>query len=590
MFLPKKGMIFMALDGIYIYSILCELKEKLIHGKVSKINQPEKDEINLLIRGSDNNPYRLLISASSSYPKIHITENNKTNPLTAPMFCMVLRKYLINARIVHIKQVSTDRIVILDFENTDEFGFNSIYSLIVEIMGRHSNITLIRQKDNSVMDSIKHITPAINRYRSLYPGLNYIYPPKSEKLDPFNFSLDEFKSIIEEGNLDLDSKLGSKIFTGVSKTLSKEIYFRFNSDLTLGNLDSVYINIAKFFENIKNCNFAFYSYSQNGMVKDFACIPLTSLDDCDKTEHNDPSTLLENFYFERDKFQRLNNYGADLSKIIHTNLDRCLKKQAILNENLAECKTKDKYKLSGEFLTANVYALSKGQKEITVQNYYSENLENITVKLNPNKTPSENIQTYYKKYTKLKKTEEMSLVQLKSNSEEMEYLQSVLSNIKNSEGYIEIEEIKKELMETGYIKFIKKNKKKKGKDPKLSKPLHFISSDGIDIYVGKNNFQNDYLTLKFADKRDIWMHTKKIPGSHVIVKNNGIVPDKTLEEAAALAAYYSKAKEAVLATVDYTEVRNVKKPSGAKPGMVIYLTNKSINIIPKKLEQTPSIS
>ncbi|WP_026881296.1 Rqc2 family fibronectin-binding protein [Clostridium akagii] len=574
----------MALDGIYIYSILCELREKLLHGKVSKINQPEKDEVSLLIRGSDNNSYKLLISASSSYPKIHITENGKTNPLTAPMFCMVLRKYLINARIIDIKQVSTDRIVILDFENTDEFGFNSVYSLIVEIMGRHSNITLIRQKDNSVMDCIKHITPAINRYRSLYPGLNYIYPPKSEKLDPFDFSIESFKNIIKENNLDFDSKLGSKIFTGVSKTISKEIYFRFSGDITINDLDNVYSNIVKFFSSISNGNFSFNSYSENGMIKDFACIPLNFLNECEKTEYKDPSKLLENFYFERDKFQRLSNYGADLSKIVHTNLDRCLKKNQILNDNLVECKTKDIYKLSGEFLTANMYDLKKGQKEITVQNYYSETLEDITIQLNTNKTPSQNIQSYYKKYTKLKKTEEMSLLQLRSNSEEIDYLQSVLTNIKNSEAYTEIEEIKKELIETGYIKFNKKNKKGKNKTPKLSKPLHLVSSDGIDIYVGKNNFQNDYLTLKFADKRDIWMHTKNIPGSHVIVKNNGHIPDKTLEEAAGLAAYYSKAKESVLAPVDYTEVKNVKKPSGAKPGMVIYLTNKTINIIPKKLD------
>lgn len=579
-----KGMILMALDGIYIYSILCELKEKLLHGKVSKITQPEKDEVSFLIRGSENKSYRLLVSASSSYPKIHITENIKTNPLTAPMFCMVLRKYLINARIVDIKQVVTDRIVVLDFENADEFGFNSVYSLIVEIMGRHSNITLIRQKDNSVMDCIKHITPAINRYRSLYPGLNYIYPPKSEKLDPFNFSMDDFSDFIKNNNLEFDSKLGSKIFTGVSKTLSKEIYFRFNSDFTPDNLNSVYSSIVKFFQAIKNCDFSFNSYSENGMIKDFACIQLTSLSQCERTEYKNPSELLENFYFERDKFQRLSNYGADLSKIIHTNLDRCLKKDQILNDNLIECKTKDTYKLSGEFLTANMYTLKKGQNEITVQNYYSDTLENVTIKLNANKTPSQNIQSYYKKYTKLKKTEEMSLLQLKSNSEEMNYLQSVLTNIQNSEAYTEIEEIKKELIETGYIKFSKKNKRSKNKTPKLSKPLHLVSSDGIDIYVGKNNFQNDYLTLKFADKRDIWMHTKNIPGSHVIVKNDGSIPDKTLEEAAGLAAYYSKAKESVLVSVDYTEVKNVKKPSGAKPGMVIYLTNKTINIIPKKLE------
>lgn len=572
----------MALDGIYIYSILSELKDKLLPGRISKVNQPEKDELSLLIRGNHNKNYKLLISASSSYPKIHITEDSKTNPLTAPMFCMVLRKYLINARLINIRQFSTDRVIILDFENTDEFGFNSSYSLIVEVMGRHSNITLIRQKDNTVMDCIKHITPEINRYRSLYPGILYVYPPESEKLNPFDFSKDAFVNFINANQINFDEKFALNIFTGVSKTLSKEIYFRFNSTLNESSLEVFYENVTSFFNDIKDCKFSFYSYAKNGIVKDFSCIALKHLDGYDEIEYASSSQLLESFYHERDKFERLNNYSADLQKIVHTNLERCLKKEQILDENLKECKNKDTIKLYGELLTANIYSIKKGQNEITLQNYYSDNLEEIVIKLNPNKTPSENIQKYYKKYNKLKKTEEMSLVQLKSNSEEMDYLQSVLVNIKNCEAYSEIEEIKKELIDTGYIKF---NKKHKTKAQKMSKPLHFISSDGIDIYVGKNNFQNDYLTLKFADKRDIWMHTKNIPGSHVIVKNHGDVPDKTLEEAAALAAYYSKAKKSVTAAVDYTEVKNVKKPSGAKPGMVIYLTNKTINIIPKKLEE-----
>lgn len=572
----------MALDGIYIYSILSELKDKLLPGRISKVNQPEKDELSLLIRGNHNKNYKLLISASSSYPKIHITEDSKTNPLTAPMFCMVLRKYLINARLINIRQFSTDRVIILDFENTDEFGFNSSYSLIVEVMGRHSNITLIRQKDNTVMDCIKHITPEINRYRSLYPGILYVYPPESEKLNPFDFSKDAFLNFINANQINFDEKFALNIFTGVSKTLSKEIYFRFNSTLNESSLEVFYENVTSFFNDIKDCKFSFYSYAKNGIVKDFSCIALKHLDGYDEIEYASSSQLLESFYHERDKFERLNNYSADLQKIVHTNLERCLKKEQILDENLKECKNKDTIKLYGELLTANIYSIKKGQNEITLQNYYSDNLEEIVIKLNPNKTPSENIQKYYKKYNKLKKTEEMSLVQLKSNSEEMDYLQSVLVNIKNCEAYSEIEEIKKELIDTGYIKF---NKKHKTKAQKMSKPLHFISSDGIDIYVGKNNFQNDYLTLKFADKRDIWMHTKNIPGSHVIVKNHGDVPDKTLEEAAALAAYYSKAKKSVTAAVDYTEVKNVKKPSGGKPGMVIYLTNKTINIIPKKLEE-----
>lgn len=577
-----KGMILLALDGIYLYSILSELRSKLIGGKINKVNQPEKDELSVVIRGNDNSNYKLLISASSSYPKIHLTNSNKTNPLKAPMFCMVLRKYFLSSRIVNIRQVDCDRILIIDVESLDELGFNSGYSLVVEIMGRHSNITLIRQRDNSIMDCIKHITPDINRYRSLYPGITYVYPPKSEKFDPFNFNYDKLKTYVVNNNIELDEKMYFKLFTGVSKPFSRELNYRFNSLNVEKNLENIFEFLQQIFNTIKGCDFQFVSYSLGNVAKDFYCLKLSSLKDMTEKEYTSPSTLLENFYFNKDKCDRLGNYSSELQRVVHTNIDRCSKKESILNDNLLECKNKDEYRLSGELLTANIFSIKKGLDEVTLQNYYSEDFKTICIKLNPNKTPSENIQTYYKKYTKLKKTEEMSTIQLKANHEETEYLQSVLTNINNCETYEEIEEIKKELIETGYIKHKKKGKTKKTKD---LKPLHFVSSDGIDIYVGKNNIQNDFLTLKFADKRDIWMHTKTIPGSHVIVKNMGSVPDKTLEEAAGLAAYYSKAKDSVSVSVDYTEVRNVKKPSGAKPGMVIYLTNKTINIIPKKLEK-----
>lgn len=572
----------MALDGIYMYSILCELKEKISSGKISKINQPEKDELSIVIRSKDNKNYKLLISASSSFPKLHLSVSNKTNPLKAPMFCMVLRKYLLNSRITNIRQLDTDRVIILDFESADELGFNSIYSLIIEIMGRHSNITLVRQRDNIIMDSIKHVTPDINRFRSLYPGIEYIYPPASGKLNPFDFDRTSLIKIIEENEIPFDDKIFSKIFTGVSKTLSKELMFRFLSKNIQLNSDNLYEHVQEFFNSIKENNFCFTAYSKNTGLQEFYCTKLTYLIGLNEAAYSSASELLEKYYFEKDKSDRLNSHSIELQRIVHTNLDRCIKKEEILNETLEECKEKDIYRLYGELLTANIYTLKKGMKEAVVQNFYSETLENITIPLVENKTPSENTQNYFKKYNKMKKSEEMAAIQLTSNKDETEYLQSVLTNIKNAETYEEIEEIKKELVETGYIKF---NKKKDNKKTKVSKPMHFISSDGLDIYVGKNNYQNDYLTLKFADKKDLWFHTKNIPGSHVIVKNTGNIPDKTLEEAAALAAYYSKAKHSNIVEVDYTEIRNIKKPSGSKPGMVIYYTNKTINIMPRKLEQ-----
>ncbi|MDP4143240.1 MAG: NFACT RNA binding domain-containing protein [Bacillota bacterium] len=575
----------MALDGIFLHSLVDEISDVLVGGRVSKVNQPEKDEIILLVRGSNNVNYKLLISASSSYPKIHFTKESKANPLKAPMFCMVLRKYLNNSRIINIHQLQTDRIVMIDFESVDELGFNSIYTLIVEIMGRHSNITLVRQRDDIIMDSIKHITPDINRYRSLMPNIKFVYPPSSERLEPFNFIENDFISFIKNNTIELNEKAFSKIFVGVSANLSKELFWRLNNYNLIAdklNFTEIYNKIKSIFDDIKNNNYYFASYTKNNNLIDFYCIKLSYLTDSEEKVYTSPSILLEDFYYEKDKLDRLNNRSNDLQKIISINLDRCNKKIQILEDKLKECADKEYLKICGELLTANIYSVKKGDTEISVYNYYSENGDNMTIPLNEHKTPSENIQSYFKKYNKLKKSEEMATIQLDSTKDEIEYLQSVLTNIQNADKYEEIEEIKKELIDTGYIKYGKSSKK--GKKDKPTKPLHFKSSDDIDIYVGKNNLQNDFLTLKFADKRDIWMHTKNIPGSHVIVKNmNGKIPDSTLLEAAALAAFYSKAKNSSNVPVDYTEVKNVKKPSGAKPGMVIYTTNKTILTEPKTL-------
>ncbi|KHD38256.1 ferrous iron transporter A [Clostridium acetobutylicum] len=567
----------MALDGIYIHSILHELKDKLLGGRISKVNHPEKDEINLTIRTTSNSNIKLLISANPTYPKIHITDLIKTNPIKAPMFCMVLRKHLLNSRILKIDQIESDRIVIMDFETTDELGFNSIYKLYIEIMGRHSNISLVREHDNTIMDCIKHITPEVNRYRTLLPGCEFVLPPKSDKLNPFNFEYNDLKDYISEKDITKNPNMFSKTFTGVSSTLSKELYFNVEK---LNSLEAAFDYLKTIFDKVKNNDFYFASYLTNGYVKDFYCLRLNYLEGFSEKTYATPSLLIQEFYFEKDKAERLKNRSSDLQKIVNTNLERCRKKNEIYEDELNECANKDTYKIYGELLTSNIYTIKKGDKTATVLNYYSENNESITIKLDENKTPSENIQRYFKKYNKLKKTEENAQIQIKNNNEEIEYLQSVLTNIENSDTYSDIEDIRQELIDTEYIRFSKKNKQKK-KD-KISKPMHIKSKDGIDMYIGKNNKQNDYLTLKFADKRDIWFHTKNIPGSHVIVKNFGDIPETTLIEAASIAAYYSKARESSNVAVDYTEVKNVRKPSGAKPGMVIYYTNKTIYTNPKE--------
>lgn len=570
----------MALDGIFLYSLSQEFKDKITGGKVEKINQPEKDELILSIK-KDRINFKLLISASAVYPRIHFTNIAKENPMSPPMFCMLLRKYLTSSRIVDVRQLETDRILFLDFQSKDEFGFDSIYTLVIEIMGRHSNVTLVRAKDNIIMDSIKHVTPDINSIRCLYPGIKFVYPPYSEKLNPFNYSYEDLLKFVTELELKIDKSFFSKVFTGVSTGLSKELYNRLSLDnvtLSLENLGAINDYVYEQFRSLQNKHFYFATYSIENHLKDFHCINLTYMNNYDVIEYISPSQLLDKYYAEKDKEDRLSSRTSNLQKLVNTNLDRCLKKLDILKNNLKECEEKDKYRIFGELLTANIYNIRPGDESIEVLNYYSEDGEFVKIKLDPNKSSSQNIQTYFKKYNKLKKSEEAALIQIESTKDEIEYLQSVLTNILNIEDYNSIDEIKNELMETGYIKFKKDSKKK----DKKSKPMHFISSDGIDIYVGKNNIQNDFLTLKFADKNDIWLHTKEIPGSHVIIKHKGDLPETTLDEAANLAAYYSKAKDSSKVAIDYTEARHVHKPNGAKPGMVIYYTNKTIYITPEK--------
>lgn len=554
----------MALDGIFLREIVKELKDSIIDGKVDKVNQPEKDEILLTIRSNRNN-VKLLISSSPIYPKIHLTNVSKDNPIKAPMFCMVLRKYIKGGRILNIEQLEGDRIVKLTFSNQDELGFDSIYNLYVEIMGRHSNITLVRERDNIIMDSIKHITPDINRVRILLPSQNFISAPSSLKLNPNTALEEDLLEFIKNNNIEKDENIFKDCFTGVSFPLSKELFNRYKD------------NILEVFEFFKEDSTNFFLYEKGGKYKDFSPIPLSYMEDYQEIPYKSPSELLESFYGNKDKNDRLNSKSSNLQKIINTNIERCNKKISILEDNLLKAKDKDKYKLKGELLTANIYQLKENMSKIVLENYYTEDLEKIEITLNPQKSPSGNIQSYYKKYNKLKTTEIMSSQQLIFAKEELTYLQSVLTNIINCDNYKEIDEIRKELIETNYIKY---KVVKKGKEIP-AKPMHFKISEDINIYVGKNNIQNDYLTLKFADKQDLWFHTKDIPGSHVIIKGKDI-DEETIKKAAELAAFYSKGRTSSKVPVDYALVKYVKKPNGAKPGMVIYTNNKTIYVTPPK--------
>lgn len=570
----------MAIDGIYLYSLVQDLKKSILNSKIDKINQPEKDEIIITLRKERKN-LRLLISASPKYPRFNLTTVSKSNPLQAPMFTMVLRKYLIGGRIIDIIQQEGDRIVKFLIESSDELGFNSIYSLIVEIMGRHSNITLVRERDNKIMECIKHISPSMNSYRVLYPGIDYKYPPKSTKINPFSFNDTTLQDFVNKNSIIFNNNFFVSCFTGISKSLSEHLFIEYNKKYTDFSPQNIYNFINDFLNTLlDNESFKIYK-DENGNYIDFYVTQLNQL------ENNFSFEVLENihelmdkYYLEKDKQERIKGRSVNLQKLVITNIDRCIKKENKLNDVLKKCEDKDNFKIKGDLLTSYIYSIKKGDRNFTTFNFFSEKGEEITIPLDENKTPSENIQSYYKKYNKLKKSEESAIEQLEKNDEELQYLYSVLTNIENCESYSEIDDIKEELISTGYVRKRKANGKS-SKKAKSSKPIHYISSDGIDIFVGKNNIQNDYLSLKFANKNFMWLHTKNIPGSHVIICSNNI-PDNTLVEAATLAAHYSKAKDSSKVPVDYTLVKNLKKPNGSNPGMVIYHTNYTMYVEPSE--------
>ncbi|MBQ7960267.1 MAG: NFACT family protein [Clostridia bacterium] len=585
----------MAFDGFVTHSIVSELSNLLTNGKIDKIYQPEKDEITVSVRTFDGT-YRLLLSAATSNPRIHLTERSRQNPANAPLFCMILRKHLTGGKISAISQQGFDRVVKIDIECYTEMGDLTQKSLIIEVMGRHSNIILI-QKDGKIIDSIKHIDFTTSAVRQVLPGLFYELPPEQDKTEPLSATEGNIKNRLQGLPDDtlIDKFLVSE-FVGMSPLLAREIVFRFSGNTKVFVCD---IDTTAFAKHLTDF---FTSFLENkeypSVVKDadtgkplsFSCVHLSQYDglgkiiDCDSISYS-----VEEFFASRDMHDRIVQRSAGTVKIINNNIERCDKKIAIHQEILEKSKNRDRYKIYGDLLTANLYRIEAGSESITVQNYYSEMCEDISIPLKPELSPSKNAQRYYKLYTKAKTAEEHSLLQLHEATEEKAYLETVLDSVSRAASYDDITEIREELTLQGYIP---SSGSKKKKALKKSKPMKFISSEGYTILVGRNNLQNDELTIRTAYSTDMWLHTKIIPGSHVVIRTNGTgeVPDNTLVEAATIAAYFSKARTATGVPVDYTLIKNIRKPNGSKPGFVIYETNYTVYVTPdeKLVEQLKS--
>ena len=585
----------MAFDGITIASITKELNQNLTGGRIYKIAQPESDELLLTIK-NNGSQYRLLLSADASLPLVYLTNKNKQSPMTAPGFCMLLRKHLQNARILDITQPGLERIIRIRLEHLNEMGDLCQKTLVIEIMGKHSN--LIFCNEDTIIDSIKHISGIVSSVREVLPGREYFIPQTQDKQNPLAFIGGTGISVcygepaygIHLTKQDFVNRLTSMpmplykalycAYTGLSPVMAQEICFRAGLDGDIPGsaqdaeaLEKLYEVFLSLLKQITAGDFAPNIIYDKKTPIEFAALPLTLYADKEAVPFDSISEVLEHYYEEKNVLTRIRQKSADLRKIVQTALERNIKKYDLQRKQMQDTEKREKYRIYGELLNTYGYNVEPGAKSMEALNYYTN--EMITIPLDDTLSPSENAKKYFDKYGKLKRTFEALSELTIEVKDEIEHLESIAAALDIALQEEDLVQIKEELIESGYIRRKDGNKKARI----TSKPFHYISSDGFHIYVGKNNYQNDELTFKTATGNDWWFHAKGMPGSHVIVKTEGKeLPDRTFEEAARLAAYYSKGREQEKVEIDYLQKKNVKKPNGAKPGFVVYYTNFSMAI------------
>ncbi|MGG0215826.1 NFACT RNA binding domain-containing protein [Bacillus mycoides] len=559
----------MAFDGLFTRAITHEIANSLQTGRISKIYQPSKYEVLLHIRANGKNQ-KLILSSHPTYARMHLTNQNYNSPALPPMFCMLLRKHLEGGFIEKIEQIDLERIIQITVRSRNEIGDESVKTLVIEIMGRHSNIILVDTKTNVILDSLKHVSLAVNRHRTVYAGAEYVAPPAQHKVNPLLIETeDDFIKPLDFLSGNMDKQLVGA-FMGISPLFAKEVV----NKAGMANekaLSEAFFSLQK---PLLTHQYVPAMITANGK-EFFYLFPLSHLQGNEKT-FSSVSELLDRFFFGKAERDRVKQQAHDLERFMQNEKTKNEKKLIKLEKTLQDAGKADKYQLFGELLTANMYALKKGDKEIEVVNYYDENGGTVKITLNPLKTPSENAQRYFQKYQKAKNSVAIVEEQIVKTNEEILYFDSLLQQMEVASSK-DIEEIREELTEEGYVR----NRKKKNVKKKPTKPVldKYLASDGTEIFVGKNNKQNDYLTTKFSRRDEIWLHTKDIPGSHVVIRS--LEPtEETLHEAAKIAAYYSKAKDSSSVPVDFTKVRHVKKPSGAKLGFVTYDNQQTLYVTP----------
>lgn len=573
----KESVYNMAFDAVTVAALTKELSDTFQNTRIYKISEPDQNELILTIKGNSSQ-YRLLISADASLPLMYLTSENKPAPLTAPNFCMLLRKHLSNAKIISVTQPGLERIIRIELEHLDEMGDLCRKHLIVELMGKHSNIIFTDDKD-MIIDSIKHVSHNVSSVREVLPGREYFIPHTQDKRNPFEADRASFSATFAGAH----EPAGKSIYmnyTGFSPILATEICHRAGVDadastssLSEKEIDALYDAFSALVADIREGRFAPEIIYDGSAPLEYAAVPLTLYHDKTVKTYDSISKLIEDFYREKSVVVRIRQKSADLRKIVTTALERNVKKLDLQKKQFEDTEKKDKFRIYGELINTYGYNVPEGAKSFEALNYYTN--ETITIPLDPDMTALENGKKYFEKYSKLKRTAESLTGIIEEVSAEVAQLESILTALDIAVDEADLAEIKEELTQSGYIRFKAGTKKQKI----TSKPFHFVSSDGFDIYVGRNNLQNDRLTFEFANGGDWWFHAKKMPGSHVIVKTEGReVPDRTFEEAARLAAHFSKGRGTDRVEIDYLIRKNVKKPAGAKPGFVVYYTNYSMVI------------
>ncbi|NLY20011.1 MAG: fibronectin/fibrinogen-binding protein [Tissierellia bacterium] len=564
----------LSFDGIVTRGVVHQLKNELVNGRVDKIHQHESDELIIQIRNNQQN-YKLLISASSNNPRIYLTEQSKENPITAPLFTMVMRKQLLGGIIKDIVQISNDRVIKISIESKNEFGDTSLKHIIVEIMGKHSNLILLNN-EGIIIDSIKRVPHHISRVRQVLPGIEYELIESTDKFNPIEVSHEELLQIIGNSPESMSiKKFAYMNFIGLSPTIGEELAFvtgvesnRSISSLSEDELNDLISGFEKLVKAASNNDYKPSILYDDKKVVDFHVLKLDTFTDSDTVYFDSVSKMLDTVYFKRDEQDRAGQKSQSIRKTLNNKHQKLHSKLGKLEKELISSQDRDKFKIYADLLSANLYRIDENAKSVVLENFYDPEMKEIEIRLDTKYSPAVNAQKYYKKYTKLKSAESILISQIEETKHELEYLDSVLSIIELSESSSEIDDLKDELIEQGYFK---RNKKQKSNKKNEQKSIFYEIGDGYKIYVGKNNKQNGQLTFKVARKNDIWLHAKNIPGSHVIIETgNREVPEEVLQTAAELAAYYSKSRGTGLVAIDYTEKMNVKRHPANKPGLVNY--------------------